>query len=129
MADPGVDGIGEQAPLAAAGAAASEPRQERTTCFYQGYKYTRAWASSRKISFRCSKFRSGCKGTTEFRIDCMSYSSVRPYTCRNERVASGLADVQEDMKEMADTRLLATLRDRHVKYGRSCAIFSTVSPL
>ncbi|KAJ8556624.1 hypothetical protein ON010_g9343 [Phytophthora cinnamomi] len=60
MAGPGsqVNIFGEQSSLAAADTAASEPRQERTTHFYQGYKYTRSWASSRKTSFRCSKSRS-----------------------------------------------------------------------
>ncbi|POM63818.1 Hypothetical protein PHPALM_20735 [Phytophthora palmivora] len=85
------------------GAGPLEPLPERTTCFYQGYKYTRSWASSKKISFRCSKYRTGCKGTMEFRISSMGYMSVRPHTCRDTTIASRLEDVKEDMKAMTDS--------------------------
>ncbi|ETN16832.1 hypothetical protein PPTG_05933 [Phytophthora nicotianae INRA-310] len=56
----------------------SPGRHERTTCYYKGYKYTKAWSPSKKISCRCSKFRSG-----------------------------GLADVKEDMKAMTDCLAIA----------------------
>ncbi|OWZ18125.1 hypothetical protein PHMEG_0007840 [Phytophthora megakarya] len=72
-------------------------REERTTCYYRGYKHTKAWGSSRKIVYRCSQFRKGCRGTIEYTIATMGYSSVRPHTCSNAVVASGVIDALEVM--------------------------------
>ncbi|ETO61331.1 hypothetical protein F444_20659 [Phytophthora nicotianae P1976] len=43
----------------------------------------------------------------QFRIGSMGYSAVRPHTCRDTTVASGLADVKEDMKAMTDCLAIA----------------------
>eukprot|EP00644_Phytophthora_capsici_P003990 jgi/Phyca11/108303/e_gw1.15.667.1 len=77
-------------------------RQERTTCYYRGFKYTRAWASSRKIAYRCSRFRQGCRGTMEFSIASMAYSVGRPHTCRVAVVGSRLEDVTAVMMNRVD---------------------------
>ncbi|ETO73592.1 hypothetical protein F444_10500, partial [Phytophthora nicotianae P1976] len=80
-----------------------QARQERTTCFYRGFKYTRAWTSSRKIAYRCSRFRSGCRGTLEFTIATMGFSAVRPHTCRDAVPAPGrIEDVTMEMMSQAD---------------------------
>ncbi|KAF1787173.1 hypothetical protein GQ600_12061 [Phytophthora cactorum] len=64
-------------------------RQERTACYYRDFKYTRALASSRKIAYRCSRFRTGCRATMEFTIATMDYSAVRSHTCRTVVSAVG----------------------------------------
>ncbi|KAF1777665.1 hypothetical protein GQ600_19694 [Phytophthora cactorum] len=68
------DGAGLQ-PAIALRRPRGQVRQERTPCYYRGLKYTRAWASSRKIAYRCSRFRTGCRATMEFTIATMGYSA------------------------------------------------------
>ncbi|KAE8909486.1 hypothetical protein PF003_g5890 [Phytophthora fragariae] len=77
-------------------------RAERTTCYFKGYKYTRAWASSRKIVYRCSKFRAGCGGTMEFRIASMGYTCVKAHSCSATAVVSSVTNVEAEMKAQAD---------------------------
>ncbi|KAJ8562027.1 hypothetical protein ON010_g7654 [Phytophthora cinnamomi] len=75
-------------------------RHEKTTCCFRGFKYTRAWASSRKISYR---WRQGCRGTMAFFIGTMGYTAGRPHTCRQvDAAGSSLVDVTGLMKDRAD---------------------------
>ncbi|POM80008.1 Hypothetical protein PHPALM_2208 [Phytophthora palmivora] len=83
--------------------ASTEGRQERTTCYYHGYKYARAWASIKTISYRCSKFRQGCRGTMEFTISSMGFFACRPHTCRSAITGTSIADVTDAMKCRVDT--------------------------
>lgn len=79
------------------------PQPERTTCYFKGYKYARAWASQRKIVYRCSKYRTGCKGKMEYSIASMGYASVRGHTCRDNLIeATTIRDVEDEMKAAAD---------------------------
>ncbi|KAG2916481.1 hypothetical protein PC119_g18756 [Phytophthora cactorum] len=72
--------------------------------YYRRFNYTRAWASSRKIAYRCSRFRTGCRATMEFTIATMGYSAVRSHTCRAAVPAVGrLQDVTTAMMNRADT--------------------------
>ncbi|KAE8878000.1 hypothetical protein PF003_g37799 [Phytophthora fragariae] len=77
-------------------------RAERTTCYFKGYKYTRAWASSRKIVYRCSKFRAGCGGKMEFRIASMGYTCVKAHSWSATAVVSSITNVEAEMKAQAD---------------------------
>ncbi|POM62695.1 hypothetical protein PHPALM_28116 [Phytophthora palmivora] len=74
----------------------------RTTCYYKGFKYTRAWASWQKIVYRCSKYRTGCRGKMKFRISSMGYTCVHTHTCQNTTVASTLINVKAEMRAQAD---------------------------
>ncbi|EGZ20752.1 hypothetical protein PHYSODRAFT_496669, partial [Phytophthora sojae] len=75
-----------------------------STCYFRGYKYTRAWASSRKFSYRCSHWRQGCPGTMAFFIGTMGYTAGRPHTCRNvDAAGTSLVDVSSAMKDRVDT--------------------------
>ncbi|KAG3118407.1 hypothetical protein PI125_g2941 [Phytophthora idaei] len=97
------DGAGLQ-PAIALRRPRGQVRQERTTCYYRGFKYTRAWASSRKIAYRCSRFRTGCRATMAFTIATMGYSAVRSHTCRAAVPAVGrLQDVTTATMNRADT--------------------------
>ncbi|KAG3147235.1 hypothetical protein PC128_g23833 [Phytophthora cactorum] len=79
-------------------------RQERTTCYYRGFKYARAWASSRKNAYRCSRFCTGCRATMAFTIATMGYSAVRSHICRAAVPAVGrLQYVTTVMMNRADT--------------------------
>ncbi|KAJ8577542.1 hypothetical protein ON010_g1664 [Phytophthora cinnamomi] len=78
-------------------------RLEKATCYFRGFKYTRAWASSRKISYRYSHWRQGCRGTMAFFIGTMGYTAGRPHTCRQVDAAGiNLVDVTGLMKDRAD---------------------------
>ncbi|POM73961.1 Hypothetical protein PHPALM_9137 [Phytophthora palmivora] len=91
-------------------------RQERTTCIYHGYKNTRAWASKKKISYRCSKFRQGCRGTMKFTISSMGFFACRPHTCRSAITGTSIADITDAMKRRVDTLAieLVTQPARHI---------------
>ncbi|OWY90198.1 hypothetical protein PHMEG_00041786 [Phytophthora megakarya] len=80
----------------------SNRREERTTSYYRGYKHTKALGSSRKIVYRCSKFRNGCRGTMKYTVATMGCFSVRPHTCRNAVVAGSIIDVLCVMKAHVD---------------------------
>ncbi|OWZ09198.1 hypothetical protein PHMEG_00018138 [Phytophthora megakarya] len=85
-----------------------EVSQETSTCYFRGYKYARAWASSKKISYRCSHCRQGCSGTMAFFIRTMGYTAGRHHTCRNIDVAgTSLIDVTSAMKDRVDTLAIA----------------------
>ncbi|KAJ8569552.1 hypothetical protein ON010_g5708 [Phytophthora cinnamomi] len=99
------DGDGQAARPAELTGSNAPRRAERTTCFLKGYKYTRAWASSRKIVGWCSKYRVSCCDKMEFTIASMGYSCVRAHTCSETVVASSGANVEAEMK--AQTDLLA----------------------
>ncbi|OWY99027.1 hypothetical protein PHMEG_00030045, partial [Phytophthora megakarya] len=77
-------------------------RAERTTCYFQGYKYTRAWASSHKVVYRCSTFRAGCSGKMEFQIASMGYTCVKTHNCSETAVVSSVTNVEAEMKAQAD---------------------------
>ncbi|KAK1941006.1 hypothetical protein P3T76_007712 [Phytophthora citrophthora] len=78
-------------------------RQETTTCFFRGYKYTRAWAFSRKIAYPCSHWRQGCSGTMAFFTSTMGYTVGRLHTCRNvDASVASLTDVMGAMKDRVD---------------------------
>ncbi|KAJ8576360.1 hypothetical protein ON010_g2851 [Phytophthora cinnamomi] len=78
-------------------------RQEKTTSYFRGSKYTRAWASSRKIFYCRSQWRQGCRGTMAFFIGTMGYTAERPHTYRQDDAAgSSLVDVTGLMKDRAD---------------------------
>ncbi|EGZ18676.1 hypothetical protein PHYSODRAFT_501434, partial [Phytophthora sojae] len=103
---PGTTGPpGNVGPLGSAipGRTRGSVRQEVSTCYFRGYKYTRAWASSRKISYRCSHWRQGCPGTMAFFIGTMGYTA-HPHTCRNvDAAGTSLVDVSSAMKDRVDT--------------------------
>lgn len=83
---------------------------ERTTAYYRGYKYTRAWTSRRKVVYRCSRYRStGCKGLLHFTIATMGYSAVRVHTCRGEEVVTPVVNVLAPMTAMLDGMALSDL--------------------
>ncbi|OWY98023.1 hypothetical protein PHMEG_00031318 [Phytophthora megakarya] len=82
--------------------------QETSACYFRGYKYARAWVSSKKISYRCSHWRQGCSGTMAFFIRTMGYTAGRRHTCRNVDVAgTSLIDVTSAMKDRVDTLAIA----------------------
>ncbi|KAG2784142.1 hypothetical protein PC129_g19943 [Phytophthora cactorum] len=81
---------------------AAPTRTGRTTCVYRDYKYTRAWASTKKTVYRCSKFPLGCPGKMEFTIVSMGYSCAGAHTCRVALVAATVTDVQDEMRAQAN---------------------------
>ncbi|KAJ8556684.1 hypothetical protein ON010_g9282 [Phytophthora cinnamomi] len=96
------DGDGQAARPAELTGSSAPRRAERMTGFLKGYKHTRAWASSRKIVCRCSKYRASCCGKMEFTIASMDYSSVRAHTCSETVVASSGANVEAEVKAQTD---------------------------
>ncbi|KAG2772056.1 hypothetical protein Pcac1_g16936 [Phytophthora cactorum] len=93
------DGAGLQLDIAL-----RRPEDKCVKSYYRRFNYTRAWASSRKIAYRCSRFRTGCRATMEFTIATMGYSAVRSHTCRAAVPAVGrLQDVTTAMMNRADT--------------------------
>ncbi|KAG3107657.1 hypothetical protein PI125_g12508 [Phytophthora idaei] len=67
-----------------------------------GYKYVRACSSQRKIVYRCSKYRTGCKGKMEYTIAAMGYTTVRAPKCSDNVVASSIRNVEAEMKAQSD---------------------------
>lgn len=89
---------------------AARDEGERTTCYYRGFKYTRAWASNQKVVYRCSRYRStACKATMHFTIATMGYSAVRPHTCRQDSVNTPIVNVIAPMNAMVDGMALSNL--------------------
>ncbi|GMF25282.1 unnamed protein product [Phytophthora fragariaefolia] len=81
-----------------------QTRQEVSTCYFRGFNYARAWASSRKISYRCSHWRQGCPDTMAFFIGTMGYTAGRPHTCRNvDATGTSLVDVFSAVKGKVDS--------------------------
>lgn len=59
-----------------------------TTVNLEGYQYTRAWLSQRKVAYRCRVYRSTeCRGKAEFVAAIMQYMNVEEHTCRRDAVA------------------------------------------
>ncbi|KAF1791360.1 Leucine-rich repeat domain, L domain-like [Phytophthora cactorum] len=71
-------------------------------CSSESYKYVRAWSSQRKIVYRCSKYRTGCKGKMEYTIAAMGYTTVRAPKCSDNVVASSIRNVEAEMKAQSD---------------------------
>ncbi|KAG3242327.1 hypothetical protein PI124_g12822 [Phytophthora idaei] len=56
----------------------------------------------RKIVYRCSKYRTGCKGKMEYTIAAMGYTTVRAPKCSDNVVASSIRNVEAEMKAQSD---------------------------
>ncbi|POM62196.1 LOW QUALITY PROTEIN: hypothetical protein PHPALM_28679 [Phytophthora palmivora] len=68
------------------------------------------------ISYRCSKFRQGCRGTMEFTISSIGFFACRPHTCRFAITGTSIADVTDAMTRRVDTLAieLVTQPARHI---------------
>ena len=74
---------------------------ENTTLYLHGYKYAQCGKSMRKIKYRCSKYRKGCKDTMEFSIELMGYITMRGHTCR-PNASFPLMVAEDEMKQVTD---------------------------
>lgn len=81
---------------------------EKTTLYLQGFKYIKCGHSSKKISYRCTKYRSGCKATMAFTISEVGYVLGRPHTCVQVPVTNEIRDVTEDMKNYVDSLAISS---------------------
>ena len=78
-------------------------RNERTTMYWKGRKYIKCAQSMRKIVFRCTKYRSGCKATLIFSADSEGYiESAKAHICVQPTVATTVQDVSAEMKDLTD---------------------------
>ncbi|KAJ8576469.1 hypothetical protein ON010_g2742 [Phytophthora cinnamomi] len=91
--------------------------KKRPRAIFAALKYTRAWASSRKISYRCSHWRQGCRGTMAFFIGTMGYTAGRPHTCRQVDVAGCATCATSSRTSSATAFGTARLRSRRELAG------------
>lgn len=85
-------------------------RTTLTTLTHRGFRYTRAWASQRKIVFRCSRYRgASCRGKLEFRIG-NGYIVTAEHTCHLTDVPnSPVIDLRDTMKSETDRIAITNL--------------------
>ncbi|POM60737.1 Cleavage induced Hypothetical protein [Phytophthora palmivora] len=87
-------------------------RGSRTVRYHCGYKYTKNWASNRKIVYRCSGYRNTkCSARLELRMPAHELVCVNSHTCPPPIGTSDhTVNVVADMKAMVD-RLTTTQID------------------
>ncbi|KAF1318714.1 putative cleavage induced protein, partial [Globisporangium splendens] len=81
-------------------------RSGSTTMHLQGYQYTKAYASQRKIAYRCSQYRrTGCKGKVDFSFSAKGYVNFHPHICQDDHVvvSTTTVNVEKEMKRAVDT--------------------------
>ncbi|ETP42938.1 hypothetical protein F442_10188, partial [Phytophthora nicotianae P10297] len=78
-------------------------RGSKTVKIYKGFRYTKSWASTKNIVYRCSTYRtSRCGGVLKI-TPHGEWSVVGDHNCRNDVIANGsLRNETVAMKKMTD---------------------------
>ncbi|ETM44660.1 hypothetical protein L914_10127 [Phytophthora nicotianae] len=100
-------------------------RGSKTVKIYKGFRYTKSWASTKNIVYRCSTYRtSRCGGVLKITPHC-EWSVVGDLNCRDDEIVNGsLTNETVAMKKMTDR--LATEdpgMPEEVIWERFCAEF------
>jgi hypothetical protein len=90
---------------------AARGRSNMTTINLNGYQYTRAWSSQRKISYRCSVYRgTGCAGKVDFLASTRQFENFVEHSCRcHADPAPPQVDIRVLMQTEVDRLALANL--------------------
>jgi hypothetical protein len=90
---------------------AARGRSNMTTINLNGYQYTRAWSSQKKISYRCSVYRgTGCAGKVDFLASTRQFENFVEHSCRcHADPAPPQVDIRVLMQTEVDRLALANL--------------------
>lgn len=90
--------------------ACPERTQYSTIIQLNGFQYTKASSTSKKIAYRCSIYRrTNCKGKVDFSAAVMAFTNFLTHTCQTDAVElPKILDIESDMKTMIDSLAISS---------------------